>query len=111
MVGNAHMQQAPSLDDVTADGCVHEAGKQGYAPKFGKCRFRVRPGVDGAGGLEQFQAKANGMKQGDGFHFVPGFKLGPQHAGLNRQRNQQEQIIAGDAADAPPGHDKQRHKE
>src|SRR5690348_16170198 len=97
MVPNAQIKQSPGLNDVTAYGCVHETGKQWHTEYFCECRVGITPGLDAAGCLEYFQHESDQVKQGNGLEFIQSFKLECNHASLNGESDDQQQVITGNA--------------
>src|SRR5690606_30791909 len=97
VVFDTYLQQAPGLDDVTADRRVHEAGKQRYAEELGVGEILVAPRADRVGGLEYFEREAHEVKQRYSLYLVPGFQLCPQHPGLDAERDDEQRVVARQA--------------
>ena len=110
MVADAQVEQAPGLDDVAADGRVHEAGKQRHAEHLGVGEVGIAPRLDGARHLEHLQREADHVKQADGFQLVPGFQPAPHHRALDRQRHQQQHVVARQAEQAGARHQEARRQ-
>jgi len=106
---DAQVEQAPSLDDVAADCGVHKARKQRYAQQLGVGGVRVGPGPDRR--LEGFQHESDHVKQTDCLELVDGLETCPQHRGLNRQRDHQQRVVAGQSEDAAVGGCEHRDEE
>ncbi|MNE32398.1 hypothetical protein D3C80_1260090 [compost metagenome] len=94
-MANAHIQQPPCLNDVAADGGIHEAGKERHAEHFSVGEIRIGPRLDGTGSLEHLQCKADDMEQQDCLGLVQRFQPAPDHEELNGERNDQQHVITG----------------
>ncbi len=49
--------------------------------------------------LERFEREANDVEQAHRFAFIPRFQAGPEHPKLDRQRGDEQQVVAWHAKD------------
>ena len=72
---------------------------------------RIGPGPDAARSLEHLQREADDVEQGDGLEFVQRLQPAPDHASLDGQRRDQQDVIARQPADARAGHEEDGQEE
>nr|GEU28515.1 hypothetical protein [Tanacetum cinerariifolium] len=104
MVADAQVEQTPGLHHVTAHGRVHKAREQGHAPQLGVRKVGIAPRGNRSRHLEHLEREAHHVEQAHGFQFIPGFQLAPHHAGLDRQRGDQQHVVARQAEQAGARH-------
>src|SRR5687768_14238545 len=100
MMPDPKVEQTPRLDDVAADGGIHEPREKRHPKHFGVGEVGIAPRLDAARRLEHLERKADEVEQRDGLHLVPALELGPQHASLDQESDEQEKVIARNAEQA-----------
>jgi len=87
------MEQRPGAAEIAADAGIHEAGEQRHAADAQDRLFGVDPGADR--GLEDLHGRADHMEDEDDLGLLPGLEPEGEHAGLDQQRGQEQEIVAG----------------
>src|SRR5512143_2134414 len=106
MVPYMKIKQSPCLNDIAANRCIHESGKQWHTEHLGIGEVRVGPRTDAAGRLKDLKRKSDNMEKANCLEFIDSLQFCPHHPGLNSQGNNQQDIVAGKSPQTGARHQK-----